>query len=75
MTKKKLYRYLGKNGMITSLVELMNIDYIKMYRLTADAGYLLTNGEIILGAVDIYAEDLDNWHEIPNPNKPDNTNK
>ena len=69
MTKTKLYRYLGRNGIITSLVELMNIDYIAMYRLEASPGYMLTNGEKIVYAIDIFAEDLNEWSEIEDPNK------
>lgn len=64
MNKKKLYRYLGKNGIITSLVLLDKIEHIPMYRLFADEGKLLTNGEMTTKAVDIFAEDIDNWKEI-----------
>lgn len=67
MIKKKLYRYLGKNGIITSLVELMNIDYLPMYRLEASPGYILTNGEQMAYSVDIFAEELSNWSEIKSP--------
>lgn len=64
MTKKNLYRYLGKNGIITSLVLLEGIDHIAMYRIFADEGKLLTNGETITKAIDIFAEDIDNWKEV-----------
>lgn len=75
MTKKKLYRYLGRNGIITSLVELMNIDYIPMYRIEASLGYKLTDGEKQVYSTDIFVEDLDQWYEIEDPNfKQDNTN-
>lgn len=69
MNKKKLYRYLGKNGIITSLVLLDKIDYIPMYRLFADEGKILTNGETLTKAVDIFAEDIDNWKEIEEENE------
>lgn len=68
MVKKKLYRYLGKNGIITSLVELMNIDYIPMYRLEASPGYILTDGEKKAYSVDIFIEELSDWSEIESPN-------
>lgn len=67
MIKKKLYRYLGKNGIITSLVELMGIDYIPMYRLEASSGYVLTNGEQLAYSVDVFAEDISEWYEIEAP--------
>lgn len=64
MTKKNLYRYLGKNGIITSLVLLEGINHIPMYRIFADEGKLLTNGETTTKAIDIFAEDIDNWKEV-----------
>lgn len=67
MIKKKLYRYLGKNGIITSLVELIDVNYIAMYRLEASPGYILTNGEKMAYSVDIFVEELSEWTEIKNP--------
>ena len=64
MIKKDLYRYTGRNGIITSLVYLEDAKFFQMYRLTADEGKVLTNGEIILKSVDIFAEDLGKWTEI-----------
>lgn len=63
MIKKPLYRYVGKNGLITSLVLLPNVDHIPMYRLIASPGCVLTDGEKELYVVDIYAEDIDLWSE------------
>jgi hypothetical protein len=45
MKKTKLYRYIGRNGIITSPVLLDGISYLQMYRLSAKAGYALTDGE------------------------------
>lgn len=64
MIKKDLYRYLGRNGIITSLVLLEGIDKIPMYRLMANEGKLLTDGERQVKAIDIFAEDLGKWTEI-----------
>lgn len=71
MIKKNLYRYLGKNGIITSLVELLNTDYLPMYRLEASANKILTNGEKQAYAVDVFPEEVDQWQEIdaPRPEK------
>ena len=64
MTKKNLYRYFGRNGMITSLVLLDNIEHLLMYRLIADEGKVLTDGELKVKSIDIFAEDLSKWTEI-----------
>ena len=64
MIKKNLYRYFGRNGMITSLVLLDNIEHLLMYRLIADEGKMLTNGELLVKSIDIFADDLSKWTEI-----------
>jgi hypothetical protein len=64
MTKKNLYRYVGRNGIITSLVHLEDIKFYPMYRLIADEKKLLTNGEIEVKSIDIYIEEVDKWTEI-----------
>lgn len=64
MIKKNLYRYFGRNGMITSLVLLDNIEHLLMYRLIADEGKILTNGELLVKSIDIFSEDLSKWTEI-----------
>lgn len=64
MTKKKMYRYLGRNGIITSPVLLDNIEHIDMFHLIADNKKLLTNGEEKVKSVTIFADELDNWTEV-----------
>ena len=64
MVKKDLYRYTGRNGIITSLVHLDDAKYYPMYRLIADEGKMLTDGELIVKSIDIFAEDLSKWTEI-----------
>ena len=64
MIKKDLYRYIGRNGIITSLVHLEDAKFYPMYRLTADEGKMLTNGELTVKSIDIFAEDLSKWTEI-----------
>lgn len=67
MTKKKMYRYLGRNGILTTYVLLDGINHILRYRLTADEGMLLTDGDTFCKATEIDADDLNNWYEIPDP--------
>jgi hypothetical protein len=68
MIKKDLYRYTGRNGIITSLVHLEDAKYYPMYRLIADEGKMLTNGELKVKSIDIFAEDLGKWTEIDENN-------
>lgn len=68
MTKIKRYRYLGKNGIVTTSVLIDGVEPILMYRLIADAGKVMTNGTKIARQVEIFVEDLDEWKEIDDPN-------
>lgn len=64
MIKKDLYRYIGRNGIITSLVRLEDAKFYPMYRLIADDEKSLTDGETVTKVIDIFAEDLEKWKEI-----------
>ena len=72
MKQEKLYRYIGRNGIITSAVLLNGIDHIPMFYLEADPGFILTNGRLRLHAVTIEAEDLPLWYETVDNTKKDN---
>lgn len=64
MKKSKLYRYLGRNGIITSPILLENIEPIPMLALTAGEGKMLTDGNQVVKSVTVFADELDNWSEI-----------
>lgn len=66
MKKTKLYRYLGRNGIITSPILLDKVEHIPMFALRADKGKMLTDGEQVVEAITIFAEDLVLWSEINN---------
>ncbi len=68
MIKKDLYRYVGRNGIITSLVHLDDAKFYPMYRLIADEGKMLTDGDLKVKSIDIFAEDLGKWTEIEENN-------
>ena len=68
MTKKKLYRYAGVNGILVTYVLLEGIKHSLKYRLIADPGKILTNGEKEAYIVEIEEEDLHNWWEISKDN-------
>ena len=42
MTKNKVYRYLGRNGIITTPILIEGVTPITMYRLIADEGMVLS---------------------------------
>lgn len=64
MIKKNLYRYVGRNGIITSLVHLEDAHFYPMFRLMANEGKVLTDGSTYVKSIDIFAEDLDKWTEV-----------
>lgn len=70
MRKNKLYRYLGRNGILDTKVLLDGIDHIDIVILYADEGKILTNGEKYQYSVTVEAADAHQWREVA-----DNTNK
>lgn len=65
MTKKKMYKYLGRNGNITTPVLLDGIEHIPMYYVVADKDRLLTqDGESFYTSITIEEKELDNWYEV-----------
>lgn len=64
MVKAKMYRYLGRNGIITSPILLEKVEPIAMLVLKASPGKLLTNGEVKVKEKMIFAEELKDWSEI-----------
>lgn len=64
MKKNKMYRYLGRNGTITSPVLLESIEPIPMLMLTAAEGKMLTDGDRVVKSITIFADELDEWSEI-----------
>ena len=70
MRQQKKYRYIGRNGIITSSVLLDGINHIDMMRLEAEPGYILTNGTTRTYITTIEIEELPLWYEVV-----DNTKK
>ena len=64
MNKSKMYRYLGRNGIITSPIFLENIEPILMFRLTASDGKILTDGEEKVKTKLVFADEIENWVEV-----------
>lgn len=64
MRKIKAYRYIGRNGIITSRILLEDAKNIPMMELVADNGKILTNGQTKTHCITVELEDVDNWKEI-----------
>ena len=67
MIKSKLYRYIGKNGILTTPIQLEGVAYTELYHLTASPGKILTDGRVYSKWMDIEIEDMENWYEIDIP--------
>ena len=68
MIKTKMYRYLGRNGIITSPVLLDKVEPIVMYELRAGVGKMLSNGDKILKTTLVFEDEMKDWIEIDDPN-------
>lgn len=64
MTKIKMYKYLGRNGILTTRIQLDGINFIPMTELIAADGKMLTNGERVVKSVIIEDEEISLWREI-----------
>ena len=64
MKTVKLYRYIGKNGIITTPILLEGTKVYEMFTLIASEGKVLTDGEKVRDTVTIFADELDQWSEI-----------
>lgn len=63
-----MYRYIGRNGIITSKVLLDGIKYIPMITLEADKDKILTNGNVKTKWITIELDEVNNWKEIADEN-------
>lgn len=64
MIKEKRYRYYGENGTIESTILLPDAKHFVMYKIAADKGMILTNGENYSYGKIIPASELDLWIEV-----------
>ena len=70
MTKRKLYRYSGRNGILTTCILLDGINHIEVYELKAEEGNILTNNERTTYSVIVEKDAIKDWKEMK-----DNTNQ
>lgn len=67
MQKLKMYKYIGRNGSITTSILIDGASKINMLALTADEGKILTNGKDFIHTVYVYEDEVDNWYEVDIP--------
>ena len=58
----EIYRYVGSNGVIDSPIKLP-MDYTLRYRLIADEGKKLVNGDTVATVIDVDVDGVDKWVE------------
>ena len=68
MTKMEIYRYVGSNGVIDSPIKLP-MNYALRYRLSADEGKELVNGDKVATVIDVDVDDVGNWVEQDAPKR------
>lgn len=64
MVTEKMYRYLGRNGNITSKVLLESVTPIPMFKLIAAHGKILTDGVKHSYSVIVFEDEVENWKEV-----------
>jgi hypothetical protein len=64
MIKSKMYRYLGRNGTITSPVLVDPTTPIPMVSLVAEKGHVLTNGVKTVYSIIVFEDEVADWTEI-----------
>lgn len=68
MQQIELYRYVEQDGSITvTPIKRSDTDTVHKYRLIADDGKALTDGENVASVVDVSIDDVGKWTEIDAP--------
>lgn len=68
MKKQVFYRYLGTNGVLETPIHLEDIYYVRIFRISAEEGKILTDGNVKVYAANVSESELDNWAEIDEDN-------
>lgn len=64
MITQKMYRYLGRNGSITTAIKLEEIAPIPMVQLKAGPGFILSDGVRRAYSVIVFEDEVANWSEV-----------
>lgn len=69
MTVKNLYKYETEKGTVITPIPHSESDEPYMYRLIADEGKVLTNGETMTYCIDTH--EVEEWEEVDDPTPPE----
>ena len=64
MTKTKKYKYIGRNGILVTRIQLDGINFIPMVELKAAEGKILTNDIVTSYAITVEESEVEQWREI-----------
>lgn len=64
MITQKMYRYLGRNGSVTTAIKLEPTAPINMVQLKAENGKILTDGVRKVYSIIVFEDEVDYWYEI-----------
>lgn len=64
MRKYKLYKYIGRNGTITSPILLEDIKNIPLMELRAEPDHYLTDGLNKKYSVIVHVDEVEQWQEV-----------
>ena len=66
MKTRKLYKYIGRNGSITTPILLEDARHIPLMELKAEDGYILRNeNNIAKYTVIVHVDEVNSWVEVP----------
>jgi hypothetical protein len=63
----ELFRYKNDGRIIITPNKELDTDAPDKYRLIADEGMELTDGDVVADCIDIPCERIDEWHEVEKP--------
>lgn len=64
MITRKMYRYLGRNGILTTRILIDGVEHIPMVELVAEKGNILSNGQTTTYSIIVEEQEVDSWREI-----------
>lgn len=64
MTRTIIYRYLGTNGVLETPIHLEDVYYVRLVKLQAGPGKMLTDGTKVQKIVTVPEENENDWYEI-----------
>jgi hypothetical protein len=69
MIKENVYRYFGRNGILTTKILLDGISHIDFVELRAEKGKILTDGTRLVHSIVVEPHEVSLWQEITDKTK------